>query len=453
MAGLLSQLGVGGNPFHTVVGQRIEQATDGSLASENWALNMEICDVINETDEGPKDAVRAIRKRLLQNAGKNYTVVMYTLTVLETCVKNCGKRFQLLVTQKDFVQDLVKLIGPKNDPPTAVQEKVLSLIQNWAEAFRSQPEMQGVTQIYTDLKQKGIEFPASDLEAMAPIHTPKRTVPYQPPVQPSFNEQILQQEPGTEVSIHPQQMEKLKKELEIVRGNMRVFGEMLTELTPGKEHQSDLELLQDLCKTCQSMQSRIVELLDKVGNEKITEDLLQVNDDLNNLFLRYERFEKKRVTVDKSSSLPQPAAESKPLIDLDESISAEQQLQGLNLNPTEDAFAKNNDFDSTIDEFDMLAQSRKTEQPPPMGGDGPTAEVLPTEQFHREQDIQEVARWLEEKPDDSVNASAQPKTEEFDRFLASRAAAAERLPTISLATPNDTEKDQNEGKPLSPLKS
>lgn len=29
----------------------------------------------------PKDAVRAIRKRLLQNAGKNYTVVMYTLTV------------------------------------------------------------------------------------------------------------------------------------------------------------------------------------------------------------------------------------------------------------------------------------------------------------------------------------------------------------------------------------
>lgn len=29
----------------------------------------------------PKDAVRAIRKRLQQNAGKNYTVVMYTLIV------------------------------------------------------------------------------------------------------------------------------------------------------------------------------------------------------------------------------------------------------------------------------------------------------------------------------------------------------------------------------------
>lgn len=51
------------------------------------------------------------------------------MQVLETCVKNCGRRFHLLISQKDFILDLVKLIGPKNDPPTAVQEKVLSLIQ------------------------------------------------------------------------------------------------------------------------------------------------------------------------------------------------------------------------------------------------------------------------------------------------------------------------------------
>lgn len=29
----------------------------------------------------PRDAVRAIKKRLQQNVGKNYTVVMFTLTV------------------------------------------------------------------------------------------------------------------------------------------------------------------------------------------------------------------------------------------------------------------------------------------------------------------------------------------------------------------------------------
>lgn len=29
-----------------------ERATDGSLQSEDWALNMEICDIINETEDG-----------------------------------------------------------------------------------------------------------------------------------------------------------------------------------------------------------------------------------------------------------------------------------------------------------------------------------------------------------------------------------------------------------------
>lgn len=82
----------------------LEQATDGSLPSESWDLNMAICDLINETEEGPKDAMKAIRKRLTQHAGRNFKVLMYTLTVLETCVKNCGRKFHVLVSQKDFLQ-------------------------------------------------------------------------------------------------------------------------------------------------------------------------------------------------------------------------------------------------------------------------------------------------------------------------------------------------------------
>lgn len=63
------------------VGQKIDQATDAGHAGENWALNMEICDIINETEDGPRDAIKAIKRKLSQSAGKNYTVVIYTLTV------------------------------------------------------------------------------------------------------------------------------------------------------------------------------------------------------------------------------------------------------------------------------------------------------------------------------------------------------------------------------------
>ena len=44
-------------------------------------------------------------------------------------MKNCGRRFHIQVANKDFLNDMVKVIGPKYDPPQVVQEKVLSLIQ------------------------------------------------------------------------------------------------------------------------------------------------------------------------------------------------------------------------------------------------------------------------------------------------------------------------------------
>lgn len=45
-------------------------------------------------------------------------------------MKNCGHRFHLLVASQDFVEGvLVRTILPKNNPPTIVHDKVLTLIQ------------------------------------------------------------------------------------------------------------------------------------------------------------------------------------------------------------------------------------------------------------------------------------------------------------------------------------
>lgn len=56
-----------------------EAATDPSLDQEDWSLNMEICDMINESssDVNCKDAMKAIRKRLTQYVGKNYSVILW----------------------------------------------------------------------------------------------------------------------------------------------------------------------------------------------------------------------------------------------------------------------------------------------------------------------------------------------------------------------------------------
>lgn len=478
---------LGGNPFSTPVGQKIEQATDGSLASENWALNMEICDLVNETDDGPRDAIKAIRKRLTQNAGKNYTIVMYTLTVLETCVKNCGRRFHILACSKDLVQELVKLIGPKNDPPTVVQEKVLSLIQSWADAFRHQTELSGVVHVYQDLLAKGIEFPATDLDAMAPIHTPERSVSdivdIPLGVDTTTTGPIMHSPPPTApagvigAALTPDQRAKLQSELDVVQGNMAVLGEMLNEVTPGKELPGDLELLQELNETCHQMQHRLVELIEKLSNDELTAELLRINDDLNNLFLRYGRWEKNR---EAGSGQPQsasamlakalgpapnkekekPMPEDDSLIDLGadgdnltdqlakmgvSGVSAATQLAQLGT-----VNARNGPLDKE-DEFDMFAQSRNAtyENTKTSGStykdniDSSAEQVSGLSALAQargktsseDREFDEMAAWLEETPDIETQAEESITSSEFERFLAERAAAADALPNVPSGSP------------------
>ncbi|XP_065338789.1 TOM1-like protein 2 isoform X1 [Cloeon dipterum] len=471
------------NPLTTPVGQRIASATDASLASENWALNMEICDLINDTEDGPKDGIKAIRKRLQQNAGKNYTVVMYTLTVLETCVKNCGKRFHVLACSKDFVSELVKLIGPKNDPPTVVQEKVLSLIQSWADAFRHQSEMSGVVSVYSELRQKGIEFPMTDLDTMAPIITPQRTVTDSAPPVPrpvtaspprtSSPQAMAAVEIGAAIpqSMTPEQMAKLRSEMDIVKTNMSVLSSMLSEVVPGKEHPSDLTLLQELHATCRAMQRRLVDLVGKLANDQMTAELLHINDEMNNLFLRYSRYEKNR-DVTKTGGQPAAAAGAEAaasLIDLSEDAgpaSAASSLAGLaigggalsQLSQIPSVQAQQGAESAADSEFDKLAQARNvTLDSSKKGGSTYQDNLQPDQssttlgemaqsrsQLHRESDFDEIEAWLGEK-ETGTEAVESLTSSEFERFLAERAAAAENLPptTTSSSTRTTTSQSRN----------
>ena len=57
-----------------------ERATDNAASAGNLTLHLEVCDMINETDTGAKDAVAAIRKRLT-GSSKNFHIINLTLTV------------------------------------------------------------------------------------------------------------------------------------------------------------------------------------------------------------------------------------------------------------------------------------------------------------------------------------------------------------------------------------
>jgi hypothetical protein len=48
---------------------------------------------------------------------------------LEALTKNCGRIFHLQLAQKDFLKELGGVIAPKNNPPPAILDQVLGMIQ------------------------------------------------------------------------------------------------------------------------------------------------------------------------------------------------------------------------------------------------------------------------------------------------------------------------------------
>lgn len=432
--------------------------------------------------------------------------------VLETCVKNCGKRFHLQVTSKDFIRDLVNIIGPKNDPSPALQEKVLSLIQCWADAFKNQPELNGVYQVYVELKGKGIEFPDQDLDAMAPIHTPQRSVVHPPNTTfssspPSSHHHSVsrsasamhssrhdsmtsqQQHPPAlsagPINLTPDQLAKLHRELSVVQGNITVFEEMLNELTPGNEHPDDYDLLQELNNTCRAMQSRIMDLIDRVTNEEVTVELLRVNDALNNTFVRFDRFIKKKEKIGASGAslqttepqFPQHrtavASTADSLIDFGAEDSGD--VDGATAAMTELRLRKNaaqRPVSGGADEFDAFAAARSTTSatsrrpdagirsfstedqvesslaslaqakaqrgvtsakatsPKSVAASSSDA-VMPNELIDKKEDLDEMEKWLTEQEKNTAITTQMVESQDFERFLYERALAADSLPSSS----------------------
>lgn len=95
-----------------------------------------------------KEAMKIIRKRL--QTAPNFRSVSLILTVsfvsffsfrtkekilfrlvklIESLCKNCGKTFHLQLAHRDFLKELKALIGPKNNPPIELQNRVLAMIQ------------------------------------------------------------------------------------------------------------------------------------------------------------------------------------------------------------------------------------------------------------------------------------------------------------------------------------
>ncbi|XP_077210935.1 TOM1-like protein 9 [Tasmannia lanceolata] len=288
-----------------MVNSLVDRATSDLLIGPDWAMNIEICDILNHDPGQVKDVVKGLKKRI---GNKNPKLQLLALTLLETLIKNCGDIVHMHVAEKDILHEMVKIV--KKKPDSHVREKILILIDTWQEAFGGpRARYPQYYAAYQELLRVGAVFPQR-AERSTPIFTPPQTQPLSSYTQSSRSPDLCQEAP--ESSMGPDFPNLSLTEIQNARGIMDVLAEMLNALDPGNKEGLKQDVIVDLVEQCRTYKQRVVQLVNTTSDDELLCQGLLLNDDLQRVLSKHDAISSgSAVRVEKSKPL-------KELIDVGE---------------------------------------------------------------------------------------------------------------------------------------
>jgi lauroyl/myristoyl acyltransferase len=116
---------------------------------------MSICDLINGAGESAlaERAARCLLRRLQESEPK---VVELSLTIAETCMKNCQAFMKCI--EQPFMDEMIGITRGQKGKNNAAES--LRLIQQWAKGLQQQKNRSSVfDETYSAMKKRGVSFP------------------------------------------------------------------------------------------------------------------------------------------------------------------------------------------------------------------------------------------------------------------------------------------------------
>ncbi|CAN1354293.1 TOM1-like protein 1 [Linum perenne] len=258
----------------------VEEATAETLEEPDWAMNLEICDMINHEKINSVDLIRGIKKRIVLKSAR---VQYLALVLLETIVKNCEKAFSEVAAER-VLDEMVRLI---DDPQTVVnnRNKALILIEAWGESTSELRYLPVYEETYKSLKSRGIRFPGRDTESLAPIFTPPRSI------SAPEEEADIPDLTHHEAPVQSFTAEQVKEAFDVARNSIELLITVLSS-SPGQDALKD-DLTTTLVQQCRRSQTTVQRIIETEGdNEAMLFEALNVNDEIQKALSKYEEMKR-----------------------------------------------------------------------------------------------------------------------------------------------------------------